>query len=44
MTDRAAHRMAVAQHGEDYALFHPAGALGRKLLRVSEVMRKAKTE
>lgn len=27
---------------EDYALFHPAGALGRKLLRVSEVMRKGK--
>jgi arabinose-5-phosphate isomerase len=25
---------------EDYALFHPAGALGRKLLRVGEVMRK----
>jgi arabinose-5-phosphate isomerase len=25
---------------EDYALFHPAGALGRKLLRVSEVMRQ----
>jgi arabinose-5-phosphate isomerase len=25
---------------EDYALFHPAGALGRKLMRVSEVMRK----
>ena len=25
---------------EDYALFHPAGALGRKLLRVREVMRK----
>lgn len=24
---------------EDYALYHPAGALGRKLLRVSEVMR-----
>jgi len=25
---------------EDYALYHPAGALGRKLLRVSEVMRR----
>ena len=25
---------------EDYALFHPAGALGRKLMRVREVMRK----
>ncbi|MCL4127382.1 UNVERIFIED_CONTAM: hypothetical protein GTU68_002743 [Idotea baltica] len=25
---------------EDYALFHPAGSLGRRLLRVSEVMRK----
>ena len=25
---------------EDYALFHPAGILGRKLMRVSEVMRK----
>lgn len=25
---------------EDYALFHPAGALGRKLMRVSEVMRR----
>lgn len=25
---------------EDYALFHPAGVLGRKLMRVSEVMRK----
>ena len=25
---------------EDYALYHPAGALGRKLMRVSEVMRK----
>jgi arabinose-5-phosphate isomerase len=25
---------------EDYALYHPAGSLGRKLLRVSEVMRK----
>jgi arabinose-5-phosphate isomerase len=25
---------------EDYALFHPAGALGRKLMRVKEVMRK----
>jgi arabinose-5-phosphate isomerase len=25
---------------EDYALFHPAGSLGRKLLRVSEVMRR----
>ena len=25
---------------EDYALFHPAGSLGRKLMRVSEVMRK----
>jgi len=25
---------------EDYALFHPAGALGRKLMRVCEVMRK----
>jgi arabinose-5-phosphate isomerase len=24
---------------EDYALFHPAGALGRKLMRVREVMR-----
>jgi arabinose-5-phosphate isomerase len=24
---------------EDYALFHPAGALGRKLMRVGEVMR-----
>jgi arabinose-5-phosphate isomerase len=25
---------------EDYALYHPAGTLGRKLMRVSEVMRK----
>lgn len=25
---------------EDYALFHPAGSLGRRLMRVSEVMRK----
>ncbi len=25
---------------EDYAFFHPAGALGRKLLRVAEVMRR----
>jgi arabinose-5-phosphate isomerase len=25
---------------EDYALFHPAGILGRKLMRVAEVMRK----
>lgn len=25
---------------EDYALFHPAGALGRRLMRVGEVMRK----
>ena len=25
---------------EDYARFHPAGALGRKLMRVSEIMRK----
>jgi len=25
---------------EDYALFHPAGSLGRKLMRVAEVMRK----
>ncbi len=25
---------------EDYALYHPAGALGRKLMRVDEVMRK----
>jgi arabinose-5-phosphate isomerase len=25
---------------EDYALFHPAGALGRQLMRVREVMRK----
>ena len=25
---------------EDYALYHPAGSLGRKLMRVSEVMRK----
>jgi arabinose-5-phosphate isomerase len=25
---------------EDYALYHPAGALGRKLLRVSEIMRR----
>jgi arabinose-5-phosphate isomerase len=25
---------------EDYALFHPAGSLGRRLLRVREVMRK----
>ena len=25
---------------EDYALFHPAGALGRRLMRVQEVMRK----
>lgn len=25
---------------EDYALFHPGGALGRRLMRVSEVMRK----
>ena len=25
---------------EDYALFHPAGSLGRKLMRVGEVMRK----
>ena len=25
---------------EDYALYHPAGALGRRLMRVSEVMRK----
>jgi arabinose-5-phosphate isomerase len=25
---------------EDYALFHPAGSLGRKLMRVREVMRK----
>ena len=27
---------------EDYALYHPAGSLGRKLLQVSEVMRKGK--
>ena len=25
---------------EDYALFHPAGLLGRKLMRVSEIMRR----
>jgi arabinose-5-phosphate isomerase len=25
---------------EEYALYHPAGALGRKLMRVGEVMRK----
>ncbi len=25
---------------EDYALFHPAGALGRRLLRVDEIMRR----
>jgi arabinose-5-phosphate isomerase len=25
---------------EDYALFHPSGSLGRRLMRVSEVMRK----
>jgi arabinose-5-phosphate isomerase len=25
---------------EDYALYHPAGALGRRLLRVSEIMRR----
>lgn len=25
---------------EDYALYHPSGALGRKLMRVDEVMRK----
>ncbi|MFT7484405.1 MAG: arabinose-5-phosphate isomerase [Candidatus Paceibacteria bacterium] len=25
---------------EDYALFHPAGSLGRRLMRVSEVMRE----
>ncbi len=25
---------------EDYALYHPAGALGRKLMRVAEVMRR----
>lgn len=25
---------------EDYALFHPAGTLGRKLMKVREVMRK----
>ncbi len=25
---------------EDYALYHPAGTLGRKLLRVEEIMRK----
>ena len=25
---------------DDYALYHPAGALGRKLMRVEEVMRK----
>jgi arabinose-5-phosphate isomerase len=25
---------------EDYALFHPGGSLGRKLMRVQEVMRK----
>ena len=25
---------------EDYARFHPAGALGRKLMRVSEIMRE----
>jgi arabinose-5-phosphate isomerase len=25
---------------EDYALYHPAGSLGRRLMRVSEVMRK----
>ncbi|MFN0243315.1 MAG: SIS domain-containing protein [Planctomycetota bacterium] len=25
---------------EDYALFHPAGSLGRKLMRVAEVMRR----
>ena len=25
---------------EDYALFHPAGSLGRRLMRVQEVMRK----
>lgn len=25
---------------EDYALYHPAGSLGRKLMRVKEVMRK----
>lgn len=27
---------------EDYALFHPAGSLGRRLMRVSEVMREGK--
>jgi arabinose-5-phosphate isomerase len=27
---------------EDYAVYHPAGSLGRKLLRVDEVMRKEK--
>jgi arabinose-5-phosphate isomerase len=25
---------------EDYAVFHPAGALGRKLMRVEEIMRQ----
>ncbi len=25
---------------EDYALFHPAGSLGRRLMKVSEIMRK----
>lgn len=27
---------------EEYALYHPAGALGRKLMRVSEVMRQGR--
>lgn len=34
--------VVLAERGfdrEDYALFHPAGALGRKLLRVGEIMR-----
>lgn len=36
--------MAVLQernfNREDYALFHPAGSLGRRLMKVSEIMRK----
>jgi arabinose-5-phosphate isomerase len=35
--------VVLAERGfsrEDYARFHPSGALGRKLLRVSEVMRR----
>ena len=37
--------VVLAERGferEDYALFHPAGSLGRRLLRVREVMREGK--